>query len=59
MYDKSSVQWRDVTQTREDMFLSILAPWLDRDAIADRVINRPMWIFAPGSGAVAGCAVPR
>jgi 3-oxoacyl-[acyl-carrier-protein] synthase-3 len=31
------------------------------DAVADKVINRPMWIFAPGfgAGAVAGYAVLR
>ena len=32
MYDKYPVRWRDVTRTREDMFLPIVAPWLDRDA---------------------------
>jgi 3-oxoacyl-(acyl-carrier-protein) synthase III len=37
MYDKYPVRWRDVTRTREDMFLPIVAPWLDRDAKVDAV----------------------
>ena len=37
MYDKYPVRWRDVTRTREDMFLPIVAPWLDRDAKVEAV----------------------
>ncbi len=32
MYDKQPVRWRDVPRTREDIFLPIVAPWIDREA---------------------------
>ncbi len=37
MYDKYPVRWRDVTRTRQDMFLPIVAPWHDRDAKVEAV----------------------
>jgi 3-oxoacyl-[acyl-carrier-protein] synthase III len=37
MYDKQPVRWRDVPRTREDIFLPIVAPWIDREAKVDAV----------------------
>lgn len=37
MYDKYPIRWRDVTRSREDMFLPIVAPWMDREAKVDAV----------------------
>src|SRR6478735_3547943 len=37
MYDKYPIRWRDVTRTREDMFVPIVAPWMDRDAKVEAV----------------------
>ena len=37
MYDKQPVRWRDVPRSREDVFLPIVAPWIDREAKVDAV----------------------
>jgi 3-oxoacyl-(acyl-carrier-protein) synthase III len=31
MYDRRPIRWRDVPRRRDDVFLSVLSPWLDGD----------------------------
>ena len=61
MYDKYPVRWRDVTRTREDMFLPIVAPWLDRDAKVEAVARGyaglpPTWNAASEDGSSRSCS---
>ena len=37
MYEKQPVRWRDVTRSRDDMFLPIVAPWIDGAAKVESV----------------------
>ena len=39
MYQQQPMRWRDVPKTREDIFLPIVAPWIDKDEKVAAVRN--------------------
>jgi len=39
MYQQQPMRWRDVPKTREDIFLPIVAPWIDKDQKVAAVQN--------------------
>jgi 3-oxoacyl-[acyl-carrier-protein] synthase III len=39
MYQQQPMRWRDVPKTREDIFLPIVAPWIDKDEKVAAVQN--------------------